>query len=59
MMKIYDLFIQLSRYQAINNNTVSAVLTAALLLNLNFLGAALKREFTYSRIFYFVSIYVS
>ena len=39
--------------------TVSAVLTAALLLHLNFLCAVLKREFTYSRIFYFVCIYGS
>ena len=39
--------------------TVSAVLTAALLLHLNFLGAVLKREFTYSIIFYFVCIYGS
>ena len=31
--------------------TVSTVLTAALLLHLNFLGAVLKQEFTYSRIF--------
>ena len=37
-------FIRLSRLIALY--TVSAVLTAALLLNLNFLGAALKREFT-------------
>ena len=40
-------------------HTVSTVLTAALLLYLNFLGAVLKREFTYSRIFYFVCIYGS
>ena len=38
---------------------ISAVLTAALLLHLNFLGVVLKREFTYSRIFYFVCIYGS
>ena len=47
-------------YQSLNVEelTVSAVLTAALLLNLNFLGAALKREFTSSRIF-FLSVYTS